>query len=111
MRALARASDAIAPSDSFEIKKTGITNNAKRVPTLVGDFLAGSGSQTAFKGERDYSATRKSGSEPVGGGPKGIFQAEAAGKFPQVESDSWSNPRGMVHGRATSRFKRALASQ
>jgi len=88
MRALARASDEIAPSDSFE-KKTGITTNAKRVPTLVGDFLAGSGSHTASKGERHF---------PQRGNPRANPWGGAEGNLPSRNCWETSRRCGTTHG-------------
>ncbi len=97
MRALARASDAIAPSDSFE-RKAGITTHAKKVPTVVGDFLAARGSHTAFKGERDYSATWKSGSEPVGRGRRECSKQQLLGNSRRCGPTQGAIPVGWSMG-------------
>ena len=90
MRALARASDEIAPSDSFE-NKMGTASNAKRVPTCLATFW-----QVVVLAQRkrvsDIFRDAEIGERTRGVGPKGIFQAGTAGKL----SRRWGPTRGSI---------------
>ncbi len=90
MRALARASDEIAPSDTFE-NNMGTMSNAKRVPTRLATFWL---VVVLAQRQRVSDIFRKAEIQKRtrGVGPKGIFQAGTAGKL----SRRWGPTHGSI---------------